>query len=45
MEKAVELCARTRLLNPKWINATLKHGYDSTKNVMKRVEYLLGHGL
>jgi len=43
VEEAVEFCARTRLLNPKWINAMLEHGYDGARNVMKRVEYLLGH--
>ena len=42
-EEAVESWARSRLLNPKWINAMLEHGYDGTREAMKRVEYLLGH--
>jgi cobaltochelatase CobN len=42
-EESVELWARTRLLNPKWINAMLEHGYDGAREVMKRIEYLLGH--
>jgi len=43
VEEAVEFCARARLLNPKWISAMLEHGYDGAREVMKRVEYLLGH--
>jgi cobaltochelatase CobN len=42
-EESVELWARARLLNPRWINAMLEHGYDGAREVMKRVEYLLGH--
>ena len=42
-EEAVDLWARARLLNPKWINSMLKHGYDGAREVMKRIEYLLGH--
>jgi cobaltochelatase CobN len=42
-EEAVEFWARSRLLNSKWINAMLDHGYDGAREVMKRVEYLLGH--
>ena len=42
-EESVEFWARTRLLNPKWINAMLEHGYDGAREVMKRVENLLGH--
>ena len=44
-EEAVEFWARTRLLNPKWINAILEHGYDGAREVMKRIEYLLGHAV
>lgn len=43
VEEAVDLWARARLLNPKWINSMLKHGYDGAREAMKRVEYLLGH--
>jgi cobaltochelatase CobN len=42
-EEAVEFWARSRLLNPKWISAMLDHGYDGAREVMKRIEYLLGH--
>ncbi|PLC64134.1 magnesium chelatase subunit H [Vulcanisaeta sp. EB80] len=42
-EEAVEFWARTRLLNPKWISAMLEHGYDGAREIMKRIEYLLGH--
>jgi cobaltochelatase CobN len=42
-EEAVEFWARSRLLNPKWISAMLDHGYDGAREVMKRVEHLLGH--
>jgi cobalamin biosynthesis Mg chelatase CobN len=42
-EETVEFWARTRLLNPKWISAMLEHGYDGAREIMKRVEYLLGH--
>ena len=43
VEESVELWARTRLLNPKWISAMLEHGYDGAREVMKRIEHLLGH--
>jgi cobaltochelatase CobN len=42
-EEAVEFWARARLLNPKWINAMLEHGYDGARAIMNRIEYLLGH--
>ena len=43
VEEAMDLWARARLLNPKWIRDMLSHGYDGAREVMKRVEYLLGH--
>ena len=43
VEGAVDLWARARLLNPKWVRGMLSHGYDGAREVMKRVEYLLGH--
>ena len=43
VEESVELWARARLLNPKWINAMLEHGYNGAREIMKRVEHLLGH--
>ena len=43
VEEAMDLWARARLLNPKWIRGMLSHGYDGAREVMKRVEYLLGH--
>jgi cobaltochelatase CobN len=42
-EESVEIWARTKLLNPKWISAMLEHGYDGAREIMKRFEYLLGH--
>lgn len=32
----------TRTLNPKWINAMLKHGFSGVQKIADRVEYLLG---
>jgi cobaltochelatase CobN len=42
-EEAIDFSARTRLLNPKWIEGMLSHGYDGAREIAKRVEYLLGH--
>jgi len=43
VEDAMDLWARARLLNPKWVRGMLDHGYDGAREIMKRVEYLLGH--
>ncbi|ABL87409.1 cobaltochelatase CobN subunit [Pyrobaculum islandicum DSM 4184] len=43
VEEAVDFALRTRLLNPKWAEEMLKHGYDGAREIAKRVEYVLGH--
>ncbi|NPA23179.1 MAG: magnesium chelatase subunit H [Crenarchaeota archaeon] len=40
--EAIEDSVRTRLLNPKWINAMLEHGYDGCREIANRIEYVLG---
>ena len=42
VKDAIDYAVRTRLLNPKWINAMLNHGYDGVREVSKRIEYILG---
>ena len=42
IEEAVDNAVRARLLNPKWIDSMLKHGYDGAREIAKRVEYVLG---
>ncbi|WP_440059455.1 magnesium chelatase subunit H [Thermogladius sp. 4427co] len=42
VRKAIEFSVRTRLLNPKWIEGMLAHGYDGVREIAKRVEYVLG---
>ncbi|MEM3594820.1 MAG: cobaltochelatase subunit CobN, partial [Candidatus Jordarchaeaceae archaeon] len=42
VDKAIQRGVRTRLLNPKWIDAMLKHDYHGGKKIADRVEYLLG---
>ncbi|MEM2145317.1 MAG: magnesium chelatase subunit H, partial [Candidatus Jordarchaeaceae archaeon] len=42
VDKAIQRGVRTRLLNPKWIDAMLKHNYHGGKKIADRVEYLLG---
>ncbi|MGC9019978.1 MAG: magnesium chelatase subunit H [Candidatus Methanodesulfokora sp.] len=42
-EEAIDFSVRTRLLNPKWIEGMLSHGYDGAREIAKRVEYLFGH--
>jgi len=43
VKEAIDLWVRARLLNPKWINSMLDHGYDGAREIMKRIEYVLGH--
>jgi cobaltochelatase CobN len=40
--EAITEALYTRLLNPRWINAMLSHGYDGAREIAERVEYLLG---
>ncbi|NPB00590.1 MAG: magnesium chelatase subunit H [Crenarchaeota archaeon] len=42
IREAIEDSARTRLLNPRWIESMLKHGYDGCREIANRVEYVLG---
>ncbi len=42
IREAIEDSAITRLLNPKWIESMLNHGYDGCREISKRVEYVLG---
>ncbi len=42
VKDAIDHAVRTRLLNPKWINSMLNHGYDGVRELSKRVEYILG---
>nr|MDO8080203.1 magnesium chelatase subunit H [Candidatus Freyarchaeota archaeon] len=42
VDKAIQRGVRTRLLNPKWIDAMLKHDYHGGKKIAERVEYMLG---
>ncbi len=42
LAEAVDHAVRTRLLNPKWVEGMLRHGYDGAREVAKRVEYVLG---
>ncbi len=42
LKEAIEDATRTRLLNPRWIEAMLKHGYDGCREIANRIEYVLG---
>ncbi|MDF2713614.1 MAG: magnesium chelatase [Paenibacillus sp.] len=41
-EHAIARGVRTRLANPKWIDALLEHPYHGTQQVARRFEYVLG---
>ncbi|MFE5321742.1 cobaltochelatase subunit CobN [Paenibacillus sp. NPDC056579] len=41
-EHAIARGVRTRLTNPKWIDALLKHPYHGTQTIARRFEYVLG---
>lgn len=41
-EHSIARGVRTRLINPKWIDALLKHPYHGAQQIAKRVEYVLG---
>jgi len=43
VEHAIRRGARTRLLNPKFIEELLKHDYHGAQKIAQRVEYLIGH--
>lgn len=42
LSEAIDHAVRTRILNPKWIDTMLEHGYDGVREIAKRVEYVLG---
>ncbi|MEM4525339.1 MAG: cobaltochelatase subunit CobN [Methanothermobacter sp.] len=42
LEKTIERAARTRILNPKWLNGMLKHDFHGAKHIKDRIENLLG---
>ena len=42
IEHAIRRGVRTRLLNPRWINAMLEHDYHGAQKIRDRVEYELG---
>ena len=41
-EKSIERSVRTRLLNPKWIDAMLEHSFHGTQKISDKVENILG---
>jgi len=40
--EAIDHAVRTRILNPKWIEAMLRHGYDGAREIVKRVRNIVG---
>jgi magnesium chelatase subunit H len=42
LEETVALEARTKVLNPKWYEAMMKHGYEGVEEIKKRVDYTYG---
>ncbi len=42
LRRAITDALHTRILNPKWIDAMLHHGYDGARELAERVQYLLG---
>ena len=40
--ETIRLETRARLLNPKWYEGLLKHGYEGVEEIRKRVEYTFG---
>lgn len=42
VEKSINRGVRTRLLNPKWINAMLAHDYHGAQNIAERFENIMG---
>lgn len=42
LDKTIERAARTRILNPRWLNGMLKHDFHGAKHVKDRIEHLLG---
>lgn len=42
LKESIERATRTRLLNPRWIEAMLKHKYHGASKIKERVENLIG---
>jgi magnesium chelatase subunit H len=42
LEETLRLETRARLLNPKWTEGLLRHGYEGAEEIRKRVEYTFG---
>ncbi|MEF3305200.1 cobaltochelatase subunit CobN [Paenibacillus sp. GYB003] len=42
VERAIARGVRTRLTNPKWIDALLEHPYHGAQQIARRFEYVLG---
>ncbi|MHA1333566.1 MAG: magnesium chelatase subunit H [Candidatus Odinarchaeia archaeon] len=42
VEEAVKRGVVTRIINPKWLNAMIKSGYNGAAKIADRVEYMLG---
>jgi magnesium chelatase subunit H len=42
LEESVRLETRTKLLNPKWREGLLAHGYEGVEEIRKRLEYTFG---
>ncbi|MDX9692578.1 MAG: cobaltochelatase subunit CobN [Methanothermobacter sp.] len=42
LDKTIERAARTRILNPEWLNGMLKHDFHGAKHIKDRIEHLLG---
>ena len=42
LDEAVRLEARTKLLNPRWYEGMLAHGFEGAEEIRKRVDYTFG---
>ena len=42
LEETVRLETRTKLLNPKWYEGMLAHGYEGVEEIKKRLDYTFG---
>jgi len=40
--EAIDHAVRTRILNLKWIESMLRHGYDGAREIVKRVRNIVG---
>jgi magnesium chelatase subunit H len=42
LEATIRLEVRTKLLNPKWFEGMLEHGYQGVEEIRKRLDYAFG---